>query len=254
MKYPTEKLCLKWNDFQQNIASSYQELQKGSDFSDVTLVCEENQQFEAHIIILAACSPFFKRVLKENKHSHPMIYMRGLKPNDLEAILDFIYKGEANVYQEDLSTFLALAEELQLKGLAGYSGQNLAPKENVVGPNNLKTNKKLGNKLENSLKSDDSDIFESHTLGDFDNQARVPIDYENLVVSGETSFEDLKLKLDSMLERCDDGENKWKCVVCGKMSSYKAHMRSHVEKHIKGLSYPCNQWGRCISSFDITVL
>ena len=141
-----------------------------------------------------------------------------------------------------------MGEELQLKGLAGYSGQNIAPKENIVGPNNLKINKKLGNKLESSLKSDDSDIFESHTIGDFENQASVPIDYEKLVVSGETSFEDLKLKLDSMLERCDDGENKWKCVVCGKMSSYKAHMRSHVERHIKGLSYPCNQCGKVFRS------
>ena len=47
-----------------------------------------------------------------------MLYMRGIKAKDLEAIVDFIYHGEANIYQEDLDGFLALAEELQLKGLA----------------------------------------------------------------------------------------------------------------------------------------
>ena len=119
MTYPSERFCLKWNDFQQNIVTTYQDLHKESDFSDVTLVCEEDHQIEAHRIILTACSPFFKSVLKRNNHSHPMIYMRGLKAKDLVAIVDFIYHGEANICQEDLDGFLALAEEFQLKGLAG---------------------------------------------------------------------------------------------------------------------------------------
>ena len=48
-----------------------------------------------------------------------MIYMRGVRAKDLVAIMDFIYQGETNIYQEDLDGFLALAEELQLKGLTG---------------------------------------------------------------------------------------------------------------------------------------
>ena len=61
----------------------------------------------------------FSSVLKKNMHSHPMIYMRGIKAKDLVAIVDFIFHGEANIYQEDLAGFLAIAEELQLKGLEG---------------------------------------------------------------------------------------------------------------------------------------
>ena len=110
---------MKWNEFQQNLVSSYHHLRKDSDFSDVTLVCEEDQQVEAHRIILSACSPFFSRVLKKNKQPNPIIYMRGVKAKDLVAIVDFIYHGEANIYQEDLDEFLALADQLQLKGLAG---------------------------------------------------------------------------------------------------------------------------------------
>ena len=33
--------------------------------------------------------------------------------------MDFLYRGEANVFQENLDSFLAIAEELQLKGLMG---------------------------------------------------------------------------------------------------------------------------------------
>ena len=49
--------------------------------------------------------------------------MRGMKSNDLLAILDFLYCGVAKVYQEDLDSFLVVAEELQLKGLLGKSNQ-----------------------------------------------------------------------------------------------------------------------------------
>ena len=48
--------------------------------------------------------------------------MRGLKFEDLVAILDFLYYGEANIYQENLATFLNIAEELDLKGLSGGEG------------------------------------------------------------------------------------------------------------------------------------
>ena len=146
MTYSSEKFCLKWNDFQQNIVSSYHDLRKDSHFCDVTLVCEEDQQIEAHRIILTACSPFFSTVLKRNKHSHPMIYMRGLKAKDLEAILDFIYHGEANIYQEDLDGFLALAEELQLKGLAhddtSHSVEETIKTSKQVKPNRKQLNRK----------------------------------------------------------------------------------------------------------------
>merc|ERR1712074_33044 len=91
----------------------------GREFADVTLACEDGQQGEAHKVILVSSSPFFLNLLRKNKHPHPLIYMRGLKSEDLVAMIDFLYFGEANVYQENLDSFLSVAEELQLKGLMG---------------------------------------------------------------------------------------------------------------------------------------
>jgi uncharacterized C2H2 Zn-finger protein len=119
MAYASEKFCLKWNDFQQNIIGTFHHLRQDTDFSDVTLVCEDDKQIEGHQLILTACSTFFSRVLRRNKHSHPMIYMRGLAAKHLEAVMDYIYLGETNIRQEDLDAFLAIAEDLQLKGLTG---------------------------------------------------------------------------------------------------------------------------------------
>ena len=109
-----EKLCLRWNDFQDNVRNAFGHLRNTTVFVDVTLACEDGRLIEAHKVILAASSPFFQRILKENKHSHPLIYMKGMKCDDLTAIVDFVYFGEANVYQENLGSFLAIAEELQL--------------------------------------------------------------------------------------------------------------------------------------------
>ena len=114
-----EKLCLQWNDFQDNVKTAFGHLRDTTDFVDVTLASEDGQQIEAHKVILAASSPFFEKIFKENKHSHPLIYLKGMKTDDLTAIVDFLYFGEANVYQENFESFLAIAEELQLKGLEG---------------------------------------------------------------------------------------------------------------------------------------
>ena len=93
----------------------------------MTLACEDGQQVEAHKVILAASSPFFEQILQQNKHSHPLIYLRGFKSEDLMAILDFFYFGEAKVDQANLDSFLAIAEELKLKGLE-KDDQPLNPK------------------------------------------------------------------------------------------------------------------------------
>ena len=110
-----EKLCLKWNDFQSNINSSFQDLRNDQDFTDVTLVCGDNQRIEAHKVILASASEVFKNIFLGNKHQHPLIYMKGTHFKLLSSIVDFIYHGEANIFQNNLEEFLAFAEELELK-------------------------------------------------------------------------------------------------------------------------------------------
>ena len=112
-----EKLCLNWKSFQENINSSFRELRSDNDFSDVTLACEDGFQVSGHKVIFASSSPFFKNVLKLNKNPHPLIYMRGVKSEDLVAIVDFLYFGEAEIEQANLDDFLALAEELKISGL-----------------------------------------------------------------------------------------------------------------------------------------
>ena len=101
-----EKLCLQWNDFKDNVSSAFGDLRQDKEFTDVTLACEDGQKVEAHKVVLIASSPFFLNILKRNKHPHPLIYMRGVRPENLMSMVDFLYYGEANVYQENLDSFL----------------------------------------------------------------------------------------------------------------------------------------------------
>ena len=112
----SDTFCLKWNEFENNVSSTLKDFKDEADFFDVTLACEDDQ-VQAHKLIISACSPFFRQVLRRHKHSAPLLYLKGVRFKDMVALLTFMYHGEVNVAQEDISQFLATAEELQVKGL-----------------------------------------------------------------------------------------------------------------------------------------
>jgi len=118
-----EKFCLRWNDFESNISVAFQELRDDKDFFDVTLACDD-EQIQAHKMILSACSAFFRNILRRNPHPHPLLYLKGVKYTDLQSILNFMYHGEVNVAQEELNSFLTVAEDLQVKGLTQTNTAN----------------------------------------------------------------------------------------------------------------------------------
>ena len=128
----TEKCALSWEDFQKNAGGTLHDLREDVDFCDVTLVCEDNQQILSHKVVLAASSPLLGAMLKSSQHSHPLLYLWGIKARDLARLVDFIYRGQVQVYQSDLDDFLALAKLLEVKGvgeaqpkdITGYSEEN----------------------------------------------------------------------------------------------------------------------------------
>jgi len=129
----SEKFCLRWNDFETNISGAFRELRDEKDFFDVTIACE-NEQIQAHKVILSACSPFFRNILRRNQHQHPLLYLKGVKYTDLQSVLNFMYHGEVNVAQEELNSFLSVAEDLRVKGLTQNQGTTSASSKREVSP------------------------------------------------------------------------------------------------------------------------
>merc|ERR1712141_691385 len=114
-----DNFCLRWNDFESNISTSFRELRDDNEFFDVTLCCDNGTDIvPAHKVILAACSPLFRKILSHQKHQqNPLLYLKGIRLKELQAVLNFMYHGEVNVAQDSLNNFLAVAEELAVKGL-----------------------------------------------------------------------------------------------------------------------------------------
>ena len=108
---------MKWNDFKTTVSNSLGILRQEKDFFDVTLVSDDERQIPAHKLVLSACSDFFKSILRNNSHSHPLLYLSGIHSTNLSLILDYIYQGEVQIYQEHLDTFLEVAQKLKIEGL-----------------------------------------------------------------------------------------------------------------------------------------
>ena len=246
----SEKLRLKWNDFQENVNTAFGNLREYADFTDVTLACEDGQQIEAHKVILTASSPFFESLLKRNRHPHPLIYMRGMKFEDLLAIIDFLYCGEANVFQENLDSFLAVAEELKLRGLMGQS-ENVEKETESIFSNTAPSSNPAPRQIPN-LKRDKSNMhaeqrqfdlkINANANAEMNNERRIAIPN---FVSGDLKELDEKVK--SMMEKSQNlapsgpaGSKAKICKVCGKEGAGIA-IRDHIEaKHLDGVSLPCN--------------
>ena len=234
----SEKLCLQWNDFQENVNTAFGKLKGDNEFSDVTLACQDGQQFEVHKVILVSSSPFFHNLLRKNKHTHPLIYMRGIKSEDMSAILDFLYYGEANIFQENLDPFLALAEELKLKGLMGREERlqescesSQSEQRRVKAPrpeplndfNNLNTDKQF-------------------LIADSNTEQKIAISQQ---VSADLQELDAQVKsmMDQSQKMIQVGKEQRRakiCKMCGKEGQHVA-IRDHIEAHhLEGVSLPCN--------------
>ena len=231
-----ENLFLQWKDFKENVNSAFGRLRNDREFTDVTLASEDGQQMEAHKVILAASSPFFEEILEKNRHPHPLIYLKGIQSKHLLAALDFLYFGEANVLEEDLESFLAITEDLRLKG---FTDQKQIPINKVVGEKGKY----------------DEDASEENTK-----KSSQPPSSPNQQDSSK--LQALQEKVNAMMEKTDnpvftgkqasDGtsneEKVYICKVCGKEGRV-TQISNHIEtNHLQGISIPCGFCGKVFTT------
>ncbi|KAK9885448.1 hypothetical protein WA026_010944 [Henosepilachna vigintioctopunctata] len=108
---------LRWNNHQRHILSAFEALLQAETLVDVTLVCEEIS-VRAHKVVLSACSPFFQRIFSENPCKHPVIVLKDFSGWEIHALIEFMYKGEISVGEEQIPSLIKAADSLQIRGLA----------------------------------------------------------------------------------------------------------------------------------------
>lgn len=103
---PTQQYCLRWNNHRSNLLNVFDELLRDEAFTDVTLACDDGPPIKCHKMVLAACSPYFQNLFTDLPCKHPIIVLKDVKYCEIKAILEYMYRGEVNVAQDQLAALL----------------------------------------------------------------------------------------------------------------------------------------------------
>ncbi|KAH8275501.1 hypothetical protein KR026_009077 [Drosophila bipectinata] len=123
-----QQFCLRWNNHQSTLISVFDTLLENETLVDCTLAAE-GKFLKAHKVVLSACSPYFATLLQEQYDKHPIFILKDVKYQELRAMMDYMYRGEVNISQDQLAALLKAAESLQIKGLSdNRTGGGSAPK------------------------------------------------------------------------------------------------------------------------------
>ena len=200
-----EKYSLTWETYSDHLKGLMKELMMNEDFSDITFVTEDKKQIKANINILSACSPIFKDILKKEKNSRQIMYLRGIQFSEIESILQFVYLGEATFYEERMDEFLAVAKSLEIKVLCNAdpeSNLDLDDKSLPINPNTA------------DEKVKEQTVMSNHMTG------QVPEGRQREVVSVN---------------------RKYKCDKCDYIAGYKHTLTEHIQSVHEGVKYACNK-------------
>merc|ERR1719186_331674 len=242
----TNNYCLSFKQFESSIASSWQELQEYNEFYDVSLACED-QLILSHKIVISSRSPVLRNILKQNTSQHPVIYLKGVRYQHLQQLLNFIYRGECYIATEDIESFMEVAEDLKIIGLSGKNNDR-----KILNP-------------EINMQSDQTEI-ESSPKGKCVQQESF-IDFKDKIIfnavtpilEGQQNMKedkDNQYKPETKSVLCDQdlGEIKYEnytdnllsakefsCDKCDKHYARIDGLQRHKESAHDGINYPCNQ-------------
>ena len=245
-----EKFCLKWNDFQSTVSSSFKTLRQEEDFFDVTLVSDDEVQMSAHKLILSACSSFFKSILRKNPHQHPLIYLSGVNSANLAYILDYIYQGEVMLYQNNLDQFLDMAQKLKISGLNQELSDEKTGKDfenDYFSPSINDQNSQMDYYSPSSRQNKEVGKVEGVDLPIVASKRQYSRATEPIkAVAVTTENFDLKEAVNNLISK--ENNFDFVCKACGKRDSRIQNMNKHVEIHIEGLTYGCHSCDKTFRS------
>ncbi|XP_018332847.1 longitudinals lacking protein, isoforms H/M/V isoform X14 [Agrilus planipennis] len=128
-----QQFCLRWNNHQSTLVAVFDTLLENGTLVDCTLAAE-GKFLNAHKVVLSACSPYFETLLSQNYDKHPIFILKDVKFQELKAMMDYMYRGEVNISQDQLGALLKAAESLQIKGLSDNRKGESETKKTVVPP------------------------------------------------------------------------------------------------------------------------
>ena len=215
------KFSLSFKDFEQNAGIKHRKLIDDTNFTDVTLACDEGK-IKAHKVILSSSSPVLEQILVGNSNQHPLIYLRKVKYSCLKSLVQFIYLGQTEIGQTELQDFINLGDELEIDGLnqdQHNETQNISSEENQSNPE-----MKFEECKENRDKDETKNISEI-------------VEIKPELVPEAVNQKEIAYSTKS--QTIEKSGNGYKCDECGKCFTQSGGVYSHKMSAHKGIRHPC---------------
>ena len=233
-----DKFSLKWNDYHSNWTQSLSELRNDQDSADVTLISDDKVKFTAHKIILSSCSKMFKFILKGNFQANPLLFLSGVSSVNLRFILDYIYYGEVNLFQEQLDNFLESAQKLEIEGLIGDNSEQ--ENQDLLGEKDKKYAFQEQNIEHINDNNTDRGLAKVHENAPLKrrkyNKDGTSNNHVAKIDTVQMTAEEIDMKKN---ELCTNIDGVWGCMACTYTTAYRKDVKKHVETNLAGLCYNC---------------
>lgn len=205
------------------------------DFTDVTLACEGDKHIKAHKVILGAYSSVLKNIIVNIKQQNPVIYISGIKYEELRAVVNFIYLGETKVKQETFAKFMEFAQEFEIKGLAAnLAEQKKSDTEDTIPPKGkIEEEEELIKNIEYEFSENNKD--DDKMFGDIELLKPETSHLETGLYTLETQLSEAK----NWIQTVED-KKRFQCPKCPKELSDKSNLSRHVRTQHDGVKYACD--------------
>ena len=238
-----KKYSLTWQTYSDHLKSMMKELMMNEDFSDVTLVTEDKKHIKANMNILSACSPVLKDIFKKESNSRrTTMYLRGIQFSEMEAIVQFIYLGEATVYEERKDEFLAVAKSLEIKELCETETKKEPEDKPLPSDPSISTENLKGE----NVSSDDMELQTSQDIRE--DTVSISQEYE----CWQSVHENVKYACDQCDYQAKQQRHlyqhiqskhegvKFACDQCDHQATRQSHLKSHILTKHEGVRYACD--------------
>ena len=224
-------LTLKWRMFNGHMNRLFKDLSLDDVYTDVTLVSDDRKIFKVHKFVLSAYSPVFKDILLSNPHEHPLVYLRGIRHNELKQILQFMYEGKAEIRQESINSILNIAKAWKINS-------EVEPlQERVTASTEVNENNVEAMESSKPLVLQNNPGSKNRTLTSLDDMSR---DNE-VALNCEKSSEAFSSTNQFSLHRQSNHESiKYSCDHCEYQSISKGNLKKHNTSIHDGVRHPCN--------------
>ena len=235
-----ETFNLRLND-QGLLSKKFNKLMTQANFYDVTIVGDDLKPVSAHKVVLSASSEYFSHILSAKNQANTLVCLPGANSHMIKCLIDFMYLGEVEIKQSNVTEFMRMAQNLKVEGLLfDMSSVDEAMKQSKDQDITTLNSPKIFNDTSSSINETKHNVsgqivatqneynqFEDKTKGLSLNE-EVKIEHEVY----ETNY-----------SRLHDGT--FVCKVCGKTSTNSRTIKEHIEIHLEGVSFMC----RCGKSF-----